>query len=819
MTVMTWPPHVLGRMRRSVPGLAFILIVVAIATTTGALRPLDDAFARLRFASLHREPSRVVTVVEIDVKSLRASGRWPWGRERFATALANLHKAGATVIGFDVDFSARSAQAGDRALADAIHAQAGAIVLPTFVQQNRGDPERRLVESTPLRDLTTDALLASVNVPIDTDGRVRRYAYGFNVGETYRPSMAAMLAGTVRAGHAGDFLIDYSVDAKRLDHLSFEDVYENRFDPAKVRGRAVLIGATALELGDEFATPQSAVLPGVYIHALAAENLATGRALAAPRPVLIMACVLLMAFLLRPTRRGATLRSLGRRHTAAFVLATVTPVALQALAPISVPGGAFALTQVICLLWLTRVELARRAQAIVEEREAGLLHLAMHEPETELPNRRALVGELEAELSRQAHGVAVVALGLDRYALMRSALGYSRSNQIVRAVARRIAETLPEAKVAHLSTSVLGLVVAGPDDEVVEAALRRLTELDPCYNLDGHSIDVFMRAGVILATMQPDATAEFLLERASIALDDARRLNRKYVAFDPGAYVDPTANLSLMSEMAAGLPRGELSLHYQPKVAARTGLVHGAEALIRWRHPQRGPIPPDAFIVTAEETGVIRLLTEWTVTRALDDSAALRKAGHDLLISVNISGRLLSDESFCERVLQLVGPRGGEMCFEITETAVIEHPDEARRAIAGFHCAGIKVSIDDYGVGLSSLSYLKMLDANELKVDKSLVVDVASSQRDRLILKSTVDLAHGLGMAVVAEGVETEAVRAALVGIGCDSLQGYLFSKPLPLAELQSLLQAWSQAPARARPAGRPKEKGARDDHQLHKAS
>ncbi|WP_340646142.1 EAL domain-containing protein, partial [Phenylobacterium sp.] len=218
----------------------------------------------------------------------------------------------------------------------------------------------------------------------------------------------------------------------------------------------------------------------------------------------------------------------------------------------------------------------------------------------------------------------------------------------------------------------------------------------------------------------------------------------------------------------------------------------GVEALIRWKHPLRGAIPPDSFIGIAEETGNIRELTEWTLERALEDRMALSAAGHDVIISVNISGRLLADRSFCDHVQTMVAGRDHGLCLEITETAVIENPTAATASIAMFRAAGLKVSIDDYGVGLSSLAYLKMLDADELKIDKSLVVAVADSQRDRLILKSTIDLAHSLGMSVVAEGVETSEVQAALALLGCDAIQGYLISRPVPLDDLTAFLEAWS---------------------------
>lgn len=251
-----------------------------------------------------------------------------------------------------------------------------------------------------------------------------------------------------------------------------------------------------------------------------------------------------------------------------------------------------------------------------------------------------------------------------------------------------------------------------------------------------------------------------------------------------------------MSELRQGLKAGQLALHYQPKRAAN-GQIDGVEALMRWNHPTRGPIRPDIFILAAEETGAIRELTEWTVAQALADSAALRHAGHAQRISINVSGRVLTDLAFREFVLAATHGRTHELCLEVTETAVIENPQAAVEAVAAFRRAGLAISIDDYGVGLSSLSYLKILDADELKLDRSIATAVAA-ERDRLILRSTIELAHGLGMAVVAEGVEDAAVEAVLLNLGCDLIQGYLVSRPLPLSDLGRFLEAAAAPPALA---------------------
>lgn len=350
--------------------------VAAVAYAMGVLRPIDDSLAQLRFQLLQRPASHSLTVVEIDVDSLRAAGAWPWSRERFARAIDNLSAAGAQVVGFDVDFSARSTPEADQALGAAIRQRPGQIVLPTFVQTAGLGTTQRRTDSRPIESLSDQAILASVNVPVDSDGRVRRYRYGFGTGEGERPSMGATLAGQP-PGSTGAFLIDYGIRVRDIDRLSFESVYLGRFDPALVRGRTILIGATALELGDEFATPKRGTLQGVYIHALAYESLRAGRALQQLGFAVLVALAGATAFVLRPRgqrKYSATLR----RHALVAGLAVAGPVALQAFAPVSADASPVLLSQAICLLWVVRSELKRRAQAVIDEREAHLVQLADH---------------------------------------------------------------------------------------------------------------------------------------------------------------------------------------------------------------------------------------------------------------------------------------------------------------------------------------------------------------------------------------------------------------------------------------------------------
>jgi diguanylate cyclase len=448
-------------------------------------------------------------------------------------------------------------------------------------------------------------------------------------------------------------------------------------------------------------------------------------------------------------------------------------------------------------------EIARLAEgfnamaAEIGERERRIIHLALHDADSGLPNRAWLdrhIGELIAKPGAEA--VFVAALGIDRFAHVRGAIGHGLAGGLVGEIGARLRQHRPDLHVARLSTAVLGVALRadGPD-----AARRMVAALQSALGapvrLGETTIDVSLTAGLAFHGLDAERVSS-VTERANIALDQARDARQTLAIFDPAAYGDPAANLSLMGEMRRSIIDGDLLLHHQPKYDLRRGLVSGVEALVRWRHPTRGLIGPNLFVPMTEETGHIRALTEWVLAQAIADQAVMSQAGHALSVSVNISGRLLGDAEFAQVALDMIAAASGEICLEITETAVIENPELGLAVIERFAAAGIAISIDDYGTGLSSLAYLKRIRASELKIDKAFVVAIADSQRDALLVRSTVDLAHGLGLKVTAEGVETATSLALLSGMGCDLVQGYLIARPMPLNELL-MFMAQEQGTAR----------------------
>lgn len=377
---------------------------------------------------------------------------------------------------------------------------------------------------------------------------------------------------------------------------------------------------------------------------------------------------------------------------------------------------------------------------------------------------------------------------LTNQAALRRLLGVARANGVAFDIADRIADLIPDAVVAvvgrwtievetyldnsvdlHLFSKALAASVAEPLD------------------LDGERHMLDLAIGV--AAAPPGWVDEIrLAEEVEDAMIQSRNDHAPVVR--DLSLVDPMVDaMALKRDLSGAVDRGELFLQYQPKVNVRRQQVASAEALLRWRHPKRGLILPNDFIPLAEATRDIDRMTLWTIEQVIADQQLLRADGRDITIFINISGQLLSNAKFVKRVCEIVSATDVPLGFEITETSVIRDPVSAIANLNVFADHGIAIAIDDYGAGLSSLAYLKQLPARELKIDKMFVLQLTSSNRDPLIVRSTIDLAHALEMEVTAEGVETPAALALLSVMGCDMIQGYLISRPIEIEAFRQYMR------------------------------
>jgi predicted signal transduction protein with EAL and GGDEF domain len=328
-------------------------------------------------------------------------------------------------------------------------------------------------------------------------------------------------------------------------------------------------------------------------------------------------------------------------------------------------------------------------------------------------------------------------------------------------------------------------------DEVMRVADKLLSNLDQPFVWEGQSIDLAASMGISLFPAHGD-TSSTLLRHADIAMYTAKREGRRHVLFAPELERVSRCDLSLKSELREAIQSDQLMLHYQPKIDHHARRVVGLEALVRWNHPTRGFLPPDEFVGLAEENGLIGLLTEWVLRTALDNLAMLHAQGHALTVSVNLSARNMHDPELPHTIAALIeasGVAAHHLTLELTESAIMTNPEEALTILTELDRMGIALSIDDFGTGYSSLAYLKQLPVDEIKIDKSFVLDMEDNESDAIIVHSIIDLAHNLGLQVTAEGVETAQVWETLTRWGCDLSQGYLMSKPLPADALAQWLQ------------------------------
>ena len=443
-------------------------------------------------------------------------------------------------------------------------------------------------------------------------------------------------------------------------------------------------------------------------------------------------------------------------------------------------SGLAALYLVLALLaWWTTRALRRYA--------ADQRHHALHDALTGLPNRTAYRTWAEERLDRAArdggHG-AVVLVDLNRFKEVNDTLGHHAGDELLRVVSDRFRAALGREDIlARLGGDEFALLLPDLDGAQAVALLEKVRDrLTEEMVLDGVPLSIEASFGIAL---YPEHGSQLhdLKQRADIAMYQGKRGAADIVVYSGDSAGHPHQWLVVQTELRHALERDELVLHYQPKVGLADGEVHALEALVRWRHPQRGLVPPGEFLPAAEHSGLIGPLTEWVLRRALTDQLGWTASGQPWAVSVNVSARNLEVPGFPAQVAALLAETGTpsrRLVLEITETALAGDAVTVERAIGELAALGVGISVDDFGAGFTSLAHLRGLPATEIKIDRAFVKDVAHDPQSRAIVRSVIALAHGLGSRVTAEGVETAEVYRWLIEAGCDEAQGYLIGRPVP---------------------------------------
>jgi len=433
------------------------------------------------------------------------------------------------------------------------------------------------------------------------------------------------------------------------------------------------------------------------------------------------------------------------------------------------------------------------AQAI-RVREAHILHQAGHDPITGLANRSAAEASIQRALAAAPEGTAALLMvGLERAPEIVKTLGHGIGDRLMRDVGARLRAPAASGLLARATDSHFAIFLPqGGRQDAIGVALRVLEALSEPYRESDFSLDLTPAVGIALSP-QHGREAEALLRRAEVALIAALGADEPIAVYDAATDPHRADRLSLMGDLRHALGHDELALHYQPKLHLASGRIDGVEGLVRWDHPRLGPLPPDAFIGLAEETGNIRRLTRWVLAAGIAQASRWQAAGTPLRVSMNVSARDLEDVELPRRVAGLLAAHGvppERVVLEITESALMRNPDAALPVLRRLAEQGIELSIDDFGVGQSSFAYLRKLPVGELKIDRAFVAQLAQSREDRTIVRSIVDLAHHLGYRVTAEGVEDASALDYLASVGCDHAQGYLIARPLPTPVFDAFLAA-----------------------------
>jgi diguanylate cyclase (GGDEF)-like protein len=450
----------------------------------------------------------------------------------------------------------------------------------------------------------------------------------------------------------------------------------------------------------------------------------------------------------------------------------------------------------LALLWLVLYRIVANASRRLRRQAVENHRLARYDGLTGLPNRTLFVERMCETLSRgvaRPDDVAVLLIDIDRFTEINNTLGHANGDRVLCEVAERLSRAFAaDAHVARLGADEFAVLCSrvGGEEGALSAAAAAQCCLEPAVAIDGVTVNIEASIGIAVMAAHEDGP-DLLLERADTALARAKsRFSRVHVHSPRCDYFD-SDGLILLGQVRQALERGEFVVYYQPKVDLERGRITGVEALVRWDHPERGLVPPPRFIPLIEPTALVGPFTLYVIERALRQMVAWRRQGIDLEMSVNLSARNLLDPDLPERVTVLLRQHGipaDRLTVEVTESAALVDPERAVAALETLRAGGVGVSVDDFGTGNASIEYLATLPANELKIDRTFITGMLEDERAEAIVRSTIDLARNLGLTVVAEGIETDAVMEHLTALGVQVGQGYLFSRPLPAEDLTAQL-------------------------------
>lgn len=752
--------RLLASLTKSARGLvltAACLVGIAVAFA-GAGRELDELVRAKRYQHFPKPISGELVVVTIDTPSIKTLGAWPWPRGRHGDLVSALDRAGAQRIAFDILLDQPAADPRqDQRFAKAIAATRASVYLPALLENWDNQKERH--EALPTEALLPLVTPVSAWIVSDNDQFHRRIALNAPVLGRTLPMMAQALAGTAFPGEAR-VLIDWSYWPGQIARISYSDVLAGNYPPGFFRGKSVLVGFDAFGFADQFSVPYHNKVAGLYIQAVASETLRAGLPVELGRLPALAAALLLVAGAVwfRPSIRygllGAGLAALGPAQIyvehVSVLRPDVGPAMIALIAALAAQG----------LLTLAQAMLDR----ITKSAEAGL------------PNLAAM------ELNERDPGITVV-VSLRNYVETTALLGFAAQGKLLAKIRDRLVLAAGHERIYQIDNHSFAWRSAEEVPDLVSSLEGLEALFAPGVQVDKLTVDISLHAGFC---DENSLSVDDAIPKAVMAANNAMNrgiLWERYETDEDEVFW----KLSILNEFEQALGRGDVWVAYQPKLDLHSNSITGAEALIRWIHPERGFIRPDRFVRAIEDAGRIEKLTLYVLERAIADFAPL-----GLSVAVNLSVRMLGKnrlEAPLRVLLETYEMPAGKLTLEITESASMAD-DQGIAELEALRAMGIKISIDDYGTGQSTLSYLKRLPASELKIDQSFVRQVLTSRSDAVLINSTIKLAHELDMLVVAEGVEDQQVLQALARMECDIIQGYYIGRPVNFEEFVAKLPA-----------------------------
>ncbi len=450
---------------------------------------------------------------------------------------------------------------------------------------------------------------------------------------------------------------------------------------------------------------------------------------------------------------------------------------------------------------ITKIILNGKKILLVQDITAGSQsksqkHVEMHDVLTGLPSRSLFYDRLQHSIlivERENKPLSLLILDVDNFKEINDNMGHNFGDQVLKQIGERLQSVMRKTDtVARFGGDEFVMILPSAGIEHAQkAACRMLSVLEEPFIIEGKNILVATSVGIVLCPEHGEQ-ADDLIQNAEAALNVAKQDHCGVFVYNPKADQTRRSRLVLSGQLRNAIENEELELYYQPKIECKTGYIIGVEALVRWNHPELGYIPPTDFINLAEQTGLINPLTLWVLNTALNQCSKLHRAGIKIRMSINLSTRNLLDPNLKDEVskrLKMWGIDADWLELEITESALMVNPIRAMEVLNYLDALGVRISIDDFGTGYSSLSYLKRMPVDEIKVDKSFVFNMARDNNDAVIVRSTIELAHNLGLKVTAEGVEHREIWEMLKMLGCDKIQGYYISRPLSAPKLMDWLK------------------------------